>query len=124
MLSGEEGDELPHRLGLRTSFDFLPPHRGGAAATGAASQLRTRQDHIRDGGTLMIEKGMTPLAYLQEVLEGREKPTGYQMQAATAMLPYVHKKKPVAVEQSGPDGADPVTRVIYEWAKPRDNAGT
>ena len=79
---------------------------------------RQRDDYKRDGSVLMAEKGVTPLAYLQSVMEGEETPTGHQMQAAVAILPYRHRKQPVAVENSGPDGTPIVSEVRYTWGDP------
>ena len=70
----------------------------------------------------MAEKGVTPLDYLQAVMEGAEEPTAPQMQAAVAILPYRHKKMPVAVENTGADGGPIATKVEYTWAtRARDN---
>ena len=71
----------------------------------------------------MVEKGTTPLDYLQAVMEGTEQPSGYQFQAAATILPYRHRKQPVAVESSGPDGKPQVTEVVYRWAKNDDPGG-
>ena len=70
----------------------------------------------------MVEKGTTPLDYLQKVMEGEEQPTLAQMQAATAILPYRHRKQPVAVESSGPDGKPIEQRwnVNLRFVKPSD----
>ena len=123
MLSGEEGDELPRRLrmGYGSSLDWTTEGGTGivAARKAAPSQLRDHNDHVRDGALLMAEKGITPLDYLQNVMDGTEPAadvTGYKMSAAIAILPYRHRKQPVAVENSGPDGKPIATRVVYSWA--------
>jgi len=85
-------------------------------------QKKDRNDYVRDGKVLMAEKGVTPLDYLQAVMEGAEEPTAPQMQAAVAILPYRHKKMPVAVENTGADGGPIATKVEYTWAtRARDN---
>ena len=84
----------------------------------ARDQRRSHDDYRRDGATLMVEKGTTPLDYLQAVMEGAEQPTGHQMQAAVAILPYRHRKQPVAVENSGPDGKPMKLDVAVRFVKP------
>jgi len=85
---------------------------------GGTKQARTQTDYRRDGGTLMIEEGTTPLAYLEDVMNGNRQPTTHQMQAAVAILPYRHRKQPVAVENSGPNGAAVPLSLTVSFVKP------
>ena len=83
---------------------YIPTTGNNTRARRTSQQQRSHTDYVRDGEELMAQKGVTPLEFLQSVMEGEEVPSMSQMQAATAILPYKHRKQPVAVESSGPDG--------------------
>lgn len=48
--------------------------------------------------------GQTPLAFLESIMNSKKVPLRDRIDAARAMLPYVHRKLPLAVEHSGKDG--------------------
>jgi hypothetical protein len=81
-------------------------------------QRKDKADYVREGETLMVAKGTTPLDYLQAVMEGEEVPSMAQMQGAIAILPYRHKKMPVAVENTGADGAPMKIEAVVRFIKP------
>ena len=90
------------------SFVHTFEHFSGKEGRNLADQRATTEDIHRAGRLLMIEKGMKPVDYLQEVMEGTEKPTTMQMQAAIAILPYKNRKQPVALDGGLGDDGKPV----------------
>ena len=109
-----EGEERQPLMGKGASQRMF----GGAST----DQRKDRNDYRRDGARLMDEQNTTPLAFLEDVMNGRRTPTLNEMEAAKAILPYRHRKQPVAVEQSGPNGAPIPTSLTVKFVKP-DAAG-
>ncbi len=60
----------------------------------------------------LVRKGITPLEFMQSVMDSPDMPLNYKMDAAKNMFPYVHRKMPVAVEVIGGEEAIPVKVVI------------
>ena len=98
----EPEDLLPSFLSAKK----LTVHYGQSRERGHKKTLQTKLhvDRKLSGKVLMAEKGVTPLEYLQNVMEGNEPSTFEQRQAAIAILPYRHKKMPTDIQASGPDG--------------------
>lgn len=82
------------------------------------SQRRTGADYRADGARLMAQERVTPLEFLEQVMSGERLPTMHQMDSAKAIMPYRHKKLPVAIETSGPDGAAIPTSLTIRFVKP------
>lgn len=56
----------------------------------------------------LVQKGISPLQFMQNVMEDPNMPFAFKMDAAKNMFPYVHRKMPVAVEVLGGEDVVPV----------------
>lgn len=105
-----EGEERQPFMGRHRKF--------GPSVAPSLDQRKGYTDYKRDGVRLMDELKTTPLAFLEEVMEGKRMPSLNAMEAAKAILPYRHRKMPVAVEQSGPNGAAIPQNLTIRFVKP------
>jgi hypothetical protein len=70
---------------------------------GTKMKKTIRKEQIAAG---LVHAGITPLEFMQNVMEAEDMPLTFKMDAAKNMFPYVHRKMPVAVEIVG--GEDPL----------------
>ena len=92
-----------------------PPKSKRGPPKGVSGNPLGRPKGIKDCRTIRKEnisklmgdkKSITPLEFFQNVLDADDMPMNYKVDAAKNMMPYVHRKMPVAVEMLG-GGEDP-----------------
>jgi hypothetical protein len=91
----EEQREIALDAGREDLFGARPPARRPGRPAGARNKETERQAQA------IRASGQSPLSYLASVWRDDRKSTEVRIKAATAALPYVHKKQPVAIDVAG-----------------------